>query len=351
LIMEPRRKSRRRGSLSAWLLFALPVLLMLMFVGVNAQYMNFSRATQERVTDASALAAAQVMVDDAMLMGNPTNIANLEAVAAMQAQQYASYNPLANVALSYGAADIAFVQIANPLNSSLMLVQSVQVTGQRTSANNNPVPLFGGGLFSTGAVDVVTRSKATLDHGIAGFRPVFHQNVPLAPIALLQMDWQTQVETGYSPPPLPTYTVTLGTPTASFLQIGTSSDADLATQLTAGITPAQLAGAPFNGQFAANGANPLSVPTFAVMNPADLSAALTALQTSSAKRAWPLFSAAGMGNTTVVGFVAARIQTVTTNKDGSLTLTLVPTFMGEPSALTGPTQPINPYLCRVHLTN
>lgn len=328
---------------------ALPVLLMLLFFAVNVQFFNFARTTQEVVTDASALASAQSVVDDTMLDGTGANIVALEAKAVLKAQEYADLNPIRPVPITYAAGDIVFTTIKNPYQDTLLLIDSITVTSQRTGANKNPVPIFGRRLFTFSAVDSTAKSKAVLDRHVAGLRPVYAQNIPLAPIALLQADWAAQVEAAYTQPPS-SYIVTLGGANASFLKIGTIDEAGLAAQLANGISPAQLGGAPFNGQFVPDATNGLSVLAFSPATPKDFKTAL--LGVVGKQIAWPLFDSLD-GNALVVRLVAAKLTAVSDNAMNfdNLDITLQPTFLSGPSVVTESTRSVNLYLCRVHLTN
>lgn len=344
----PETLNRRQASLSGWLLFSLPIVLALVFLSINVLFFNFARSTQQITTDASALAAAQSMVDDTMLLGTPTDIANLEDIAIQSAKAYAVKNPTEPNAMVYATGDFTFSTIANPYDANRLLIDTVTIVGQRTKANNNPVPIFGQGMFSINAVNVVTVSKAKQDRHVAGLRPVFSQNIPLAPIAFPEAAWASAIETTYNP--TGTFVVTLSSANASYLQAGTLNAAGLANQIANGVAPAELTGAPFNGAFVLDAVNGLSVPVLpGVVAQTDLK---IALQGAVGKKiAWPLFSTTDGTTTNVVRLIAAKVISVADKGMTDLDVTFQPTFLSDPSVVTETSRSVNVYLCRVRLTN
>lgn len=350
------------------LLFALPVLLALLFLAVNHLHLTFARAATQRVTDASALAAAQALVVDAHLTADANDLVGLEQLAYAQAQLYADFNALSPATLMYDVTqpdpadnDIRFTTIDNPLDPTgkLLLIDSVEVIGRRTG--DSAVPIFGAPLFSLHCASIVTRSKAVLDRHVLGFRPVYQQNIPVAPIALWNIDWNAQVDVSIgSPNTISSYSVNLGdadAPVSSFLHVGKTTLTELSVQIANGITPADLTA--FGGEFVLSPAGTLLVPGDATSTDKTgleaIRTQLLALKASGAARAWPLAIAPLNASTvTVVDFVAARVADVGpvqvgNGKGTSLTLTLTPAFMSSPMVVTDPARPINPYLCRVHL--
>jgi hypothetical protein len=349
-------------------LFALPVMLSLLFLAVNHLHLTYSRAATQRVTDASALAGAQALVVDAHLTADASDLADLETLAFAQAQNFADINPLSPAPLVYDIGepdpndnDIRFTTIDNPLDptGALQLIDSVEVIGKRTGASG--VPIFGAPLFSLHSANIVTRSKAVLDRHVIGFRPLFNRSIPLAPIALLATDWASQVQVSVGPPnTISSYTVNLGDPAApksSFLHLGQTALTALSVQLESGITPSDLTA--FGGEFVLPPGGTLDVPgDFTATEEAglkDIRAQLEALKASGAARAWPLYSApmSSSGNPVVVDFVAARVADVgvvkTSGGNSTLSVTLAPAFLSSPTVVTDAAQPINPYLCRIRL--
>ena len=344
-------------------LFALPVLLMLLFLAVNHLHLTFARAATLRVTDASAL-AAQALVVDAHLAADDNDLLGLEGVAEAQAQLYADSNALSPKALVYDVTqpdandnDIRFTTIDNPLDPSgtLKLIDSVEVIGKRTG--DSAVPVFGAPLFSLHSANIVTRSKAVLDRNVLGFRPVFAHSIPVAPIALLDTDWAAQVKVSVGPPnTVSTYAVNLGDPASPksiFLHVGQTSLSNLSVQIASGITPTDLIG--FGGEFVLSAGGTLEATGDATTTDDvglnDIRNELESLKAGGATRAWPLYSSTAKNP--VVDFIAARVTDVGVVKmDGgsfTLTLKLAPAFLSSPMVVTDAARPINPYLARVRL--
>src|SRR4051794_27815142 len=86
------RSSRRRGSLTPFLLVAFTVLLALFALAVNHARLWTVRAELQTAADAAALAAVQVLVDDDLLRGNPQYLPALLDRSRAAAQQFAQLN-------------------------------------------------------------------------------------------------------------------------------------------------------------------------------------------------------------------------------------------------------------------
>jgi hypothetical protein len=361
-IAEPRSRSGRKvragATLSMLLLFALPVFGILAFFGFNVMLLNQQKTAQEITTDACALAGSQSMVSDEALLG--TKITDLETMALLVAQNYDTYNPLwpgtgPAEHLNIVASDLAFTTTSVPIgSSSLTLIDTMTLTGRRTTAHGNPVPILGGGLFASPTVDISTVSKVILDRQVAGLRPVYDKTIVLSPIAILSSTWVSQVETGV---PLGNLTIKVGSADTSFLQIGTADESDFAFQLSAsgGVNSGSLAG--LGGQFFIDFFSGLDVPILGGINPTDLKPALETLKTDGHARIWPLFSKTNGTTTNVTRLIAAKVIDVSDITDPmtmavtGVQITLQPSFLSAPAVLTDSARNIDPYLCRVHLTN
>ncbi len=375
--MSPIRRTtgRREGRLSLWFLFALPILFGMILLAVNAEIFAHARQVNQNITDASALAAAQSMVVDEMLVGTDSLLDIVELEARIQAQQYSNFNPIQPLPITYDDADITYTRIPHPLNplgpmnpTGVQLIETVQVIGKRGPDTANPVPVIGGGFFGVSAISMATMSKATLNRNVSGFRPAFFNNIPVAPLAIPTNEWTSEVEAKFTSSP-PTSVATLptlelkicaggstgmGCDPVYVLKVGTTTIAQAANQMDQGISAGELNGAPFKGQLL----NGVSVGTFGEPDAATLAALapkLTSLKATGQKMAFPLIptSAADPGSTTISRFVAARVLEVTYNSmatPANIELKLVPTFLSGTSVQNDVTQPINPYLARVRLT-
>jgi hypothetical protein len=281
-------------------------------------------------------------------------------MALLVAQQYDGYNPLwPGVApanhLNIVAGDLAFTTVNVPIGANtLTLIDTMTLTGRRTAAHGNPVPILGGGLFASPTVDITAVSKVALDRRVAGLRPVYGKTIVLAPIAIQQSTWATTVEAGL---PLSDLTIQIGSADTSFLQIGTVNESDFEYQLSAagGVIPSQLAG--FGGQFFLDIVKGLDVPVMGGITPTDLKPALQTLQADGHARIWPLFGTTDGVNTNVVRLVSAKVISVDDVTDPmtmavtGVQITLRPSFLSATAVLTDTARDVNPYLCRVHLTN
>jgi hypothetical protein len=269
------RKVRAGALLSMLFLFALPVFGILAFFGWNMLLLNQQKGSQEITADAAALAGGQSMVSDEALTG--THIPDLENMALLNAQQYDTYNPLWPGAgpanhLNIVAGDLAFTTVNAPIGSNtLTLINTMTLTGRRTTAHGNPVPILGGCLFASPTADITAISKVQLDHFVAGLRPVYDKTIPLSPLAILANTWVSQVETGL---PLGNLTIQVGSPSTSYLQLGTTDESDFEFQLSAsgGVTTANLAS--LGGQFLIDPVNGLNVPVLGGVTATDLKASL-----------------------------------------------------------------------------
>jgi hypothetical protein len=360
-------RPRRTGALSAWFLLALPIGLLLGLIAINRLLLSDLRGIQETVTDASALASAQTLVDDHHLVGD---LDPLEAMARLAAQQYADFNPIEGQKLQYVTPsfpefdDILFERVPHPLDPlNTQIVRSVRVHGRNLRIRDAGVKLFGYPLFPLSRVDLVTTSAGLLDRAVVGMRPLYARNIPLAPIALDEMTWNTMIEANLIGSPynaLPNAAYAVGVLQAVPLNIGTSGLNDVATQIGNGVTPADLQNPPFNDEFIVPPATSKAVPAYLVATDyAPLVPPLQALAASGEARVWPVFF--GFDGMTaqplVKRFVAARVVSATpvtdpmTMQTTAIALVLRPTAFASPMVVTDTAQTeVNLYVCRVRLT-
>ena len=354
------RNGRAGATLSLLLLLALPVFLILAFFGWNVMLLSQQKTAQEIAADCCALAGGQSMVSDKALTGTPTDIATLENMALLVAQNYDGFNPLwpggMNPAahLNIVAGDLAFTTLQVPIGAdSLTLIDTMTLAGRRTTAHGNPVPILGGGMFASPTVDITVLSKIQLDRRVAGLRPVYDKSIVLAPIAIHASTWVAQVEKGL---PLGNLTIQIGSADTSFLQIGTADESDFEFQLSAsgGVTPTNLAG--LGGQFFIDVFKGLDVPVLSGVNATDLKPALQSLEASGHARIWPLFGTTDGIKTNVTRLVAAKVIAVADITDPmtmavtGVQITLQPSFLSAPAVITD-SGDVDPYLCRMHLVN
>lgn len=350
-----RLTARRPGRISLWLLLAMfSALLPLKFLAVNSWHFYENRNIQQNAVDAAALAAAETLVDDRLLIGNSADILTLTNEARAQARAYITLNPLPNPQMTLQSQldgdeqeDVIFGYLAKPSDSTLVALNPVDpaafpqplaalntvfVRGVRSQARGNPVRLFFGPLLLRPTVNIATEATVTLDRfvvGIQGIREL--ARTPLAPIALFSdpsgaaaKSWENQIEDGagsdvwqrtattFVPGSdgLFEMTVTIGSDAylkndagkfaanvnAALLQIGSVPGvAELCAQIENGVSKQDLLdfGQPF---VLAPPDNELIVPGTLLGPDAtepefdDLQTCLQNLQASGAPRIWPLFS-------------------------------------------------------------
>jgi len=212
--------SRRPGAVSIYFLLAIPVLCLAVAIALYSAQLNRARTDVHRTADAAALAAAQTLVDDRMLMSDPQALFELFEEARQEAQYYASENPAYGEPIELrsnrsndpdgdivfgtfhpGRTDFVVADFEQPTHDWMKLVNAVRVTAQRSQERGTAAHLNDGPLLSRTPTDIVRYSTAILDRSVIGFRQVDHRPIPLAPLALLSdltgeisESWESQVE-------------------------------------------------------------------------------------------------------------------------------------------------------------
>jgi hypothetical protein len=212
----------RRGVVAAWTLVSLFVFLAAFALALNAAHMAACRVEMQTATDAAALASARVLVNDALLLGQPGVMQGLIGEARREAVAYAGANPVLGETIELNplgqnipADDIVFGSLATPRakefalagnvndpnNALLLNINTVRVQAHRSRARGNALGLFGANVLGQPFIDVTVASTATLDRDVIGFAPYGVQTVPLVPVALLsdptganKYSWEYQVE-------------------------------------------------------------------------------------------------------------------------------------------------------------
>jgi hypothetical protein len=297
---DRRPASRRRaGRIGFFLLGILALTFLFGILVINSYFVTEIRAQQENATDAAALAAAEVLVSEGLLFGDPA-IFDLSkckfGVSADAAQVQSPFCNSVNTALAFATKNFVggkafqvqgkevffdIVDIPNRVNRGTMpavnsdllhanpltlaqkrSINSVQVMGRSASTTGENRLLFP--IFRRDKFEMVTRSEAVLDGNLYGFYtdPLGSINIPMAPVALNANNWHNDVEKLVDPTlatpasgPLPygDMTVLLGGSEhdpetrkpgvyAPVLSIGTTNVSDALTQLdhkNPGVTPAQ----------------------------------------------------------------------------------------------------------------
>jgi hypothetical protein len=407
-----RRIGRRQAiALTVLVMFALPVLLVILFFAVNIALLAQAKATLRNNADADALAAVQCLVDDSWLTGLPSSRLSLIALARSQAQFYAGVNKVLGQPLELQApaaatanpadGDIVFAFLDQPRshalvvadldgtyngNSFLSMVNTVRINARRQSSRGTALGLFGGGLTGINAVDSSTPATATLDRDIVGFQQVGDQPIPLVPIALLTRSsapakgmpssWENELAHGvdnwaldpatglfatgsdYLPEVMMELTTdeTVASAALLFPGAGVSGPSTFTGQLAAGVSAGDLQG--MGGTFVLSEVdNRLSMAASrgAATSYADLASQVNQIQ--GQKRIWPLYESFDPvgGQAVLAGFVAARLVQASATTTG-LILVLQPCMLSTRTAITsaarrgvGGVDIVNPYICKVRL--
>jgi hypothetical protein len=440
-------RSRRRGNVSMFLLLFMGLTVPTMFMMINVWRVTEGKVQQQRFGDAAVLAAVIELARETtkdpiyspLLYGDPNDILSLcQDACIAEAQKYAAMNFVDGAVLKLdtmpGKGDVNFKDVkfgkfdfndakagfvyidpATATTEERRAINAVRVEAFRTTARKNSIRLFGPAWTGASDAQIVTRSTAALDRRVIGFfvqknmaampTPLGFEKIPLAPVVLLNdaspLSWSQMVEApadlSKSPIPygqmivnIPTQTFPSGPPLNSqLLDIGIGTAAEMATQLTGGITALQ-ASALKNGLILDSTSFTVPVPTYTPLPDGDTTSgsdfdklyqAFLFLKNNKIERAWPLCGILPASGTdaTVTGFVAARVIDVQIRQHGGssptnfIQLTLQPTLLETPTAFTdysnrflkttsppspnaGPPSPyaaysriVNPYLCRVRL--
>jgi hypothetical protein len=375
---------------------ALTVFLGTLALAINPAWLWSNRAELQAGADAVSIAAAETLVDDDLLRGDPNQITALLARSAAQAVRFANMNFVRNQPFPLQIpGDLVFGYLTAPRNGQFNAIQditntadpllpqvnAVQVTGRLTAARGNAVGLLFNLTGGFATADVVAQSTTMLDQAVVGFRALADHPVLLAPLALLSdpngldlRSWESQVEKKKGTDiflfdrtnnvfvpgsdglfefaaALPTDPKQLPAANVAILSLGVTTQADVNNQILNGITADQLPG----GQLVVPATVPGKAlgPGFGSPDLLSLIGTLNQLHTSAQPRIWPLYTGVGAGTVQVSGFVVARVASVVPPVDANMPLlfTLQPTMMAATAtALTDPSQPVrNRYVCKIRV--
>jgi hypothetical protein len=392
-------KDRRPGAVVAWLPFAMLGLLAAFAFAVNNGRLATIRIEMQGTADAAALAAAETLVGDDLLRGDPKALPQLLLTSSSQATLFAGLNlvkgkpfalqpnptNLADGDIIFGTLDrprgTPFVLAANvqdPTNTALAEINTVQVKARLTRQRGNAPNMVFAPFIGLSSANVRTVAAAMLDRDVIGFRPLGQQPLKLAPFALFSdptgsdpKSWQNLIEEKNGPDAY-RYDAALQTfvqdsqgdglrefaavmaldasqaasANVSLLFIGFDDASGAGQQLTAGITPDRLAS--LGGQLVLDRQDNHLTMTGRGVGPAANSTALTAIQQglqqlrqTAQPRIWPLYCGFSDSNQPVLcGFVAARVVTVAgvDPNEPVFRFTLQPTMISTATAVTDANQ-------------
>lgn len=269
--IRPARRSRvrrRKGAILVLAVLFMIVMLAVVAFAVDLGYLNVARTELQRSADSAAIAAAWDLVDSSALSSSP-NATVLDANAKTRAAQYAGLNPVlaSNPGLAQG--DVMVGYMLNPMDPTspfsaygANIPNAVWVRVQRTSSQNGQAPLFFARALGMDQVAMQAEATAALLNNVSGFQaPSDGGNLDLLPFALDQATWNSMMagsgsdnwsynattkEVTAGPDgvrEINLYPQGTGSPgNRGTVDIGSNnnSTADIARQITDGVTPADL---------------------------------------------------------------------------------------------------------------
>ena len=365
----------RPGAVSFAALIAIPVVLLLVGLVVYVALLRDSKVEVQNGADAAALAAAEALVTDDLLVADPGRAAarldrSRDAAAALARANFSQGQPLTldRNRDNDPDGDIVFGFQDRPLSAFCAVGQKGcacdHVNAVRVTLGRSPLPSPMGGRSSDRGVR--GRATALLDWHVVGFSPKGDSPVPLMPIGLSlaregvsESEWEPEWRRGRDewPPAevdgrnvagdgIPEFEVVLGAPRRGkgqsvgvFLRLGGGLTRDFVRQVQSGPNRDDLA--KWTGEFSLGVHNTVTVtgspecPPESDSNRAALEAALRA---ASGPRIWPLFSDADpeTGDVRVSGWTGARVVAVERAGGGGLLLRLQPAVVSHPSIVADP---------------
>jgi Flp pilus assembly protein TadG len=350
--MKPRKAKRRQGNILVMTALLMTVLIAMLAFAIDLGYAYSVRTELQRSADAAAIAAAWELIDKNGKAGTETT-AGLTTTASSKAAQYAALNKVCNEAPTLAGDDVVVGYMTNPSNPSNPMVatpngqlpNAVRVKVQRTSAQNGTVPFFFAKAIGFNDTAMDAQATAAFISSFSGFQtPSDGSNLNILPFALDETTWNNLPTNGTDSWAYNTETKTLsagadgvnevnlfpqgtGMPgNRGTVDIGNSnnSTADIARQITSGISPADLSHLGGALQFNSSGVLHLNGDTGISAGVKDELASII-----GKARLIPIFrSVVGPGNNadyTIVKFVGVRILDVKlTGSMSSKRLTIQP---------------------------
>ncbi len=194
---------RRQGNVLVLCAFLMIGLIAMIAFAVDIGYILVAKDQLQRSADASAMAAAWELVDEAGPAGR-SDVTQINAAARTRAGQYAALNAVLTHAPALSGSDVEVGYMANPTdpNCPFTVVGSgipnaVQVRVRRTSDQNGEVPMFFAPVLGIDRVATEADATAALINSISGFRaPADGSNLELLPFALDETTWNDLVQNG-----------------------------------------------------------------------------------------------------------------------------------------------------------
>ena len=323
---------------------------------------------------ASSLAGVGALAHDDLLTGDTAKVLTRITIARSSAVQVAQANQLKGLMVSMDPPN----PTNDPAGNVVFGTLDKELGGTFTPLNlAGPFPADTARINAV-RVEVVhpkrpsvkVKMYAHIDHNVIGFKPTNAVNAPVIPIALFSSPTIPAVNTfenalltatdsarfdytsklfGAGTDGIAEVKIEYGAPSGDptvistqVLNIGSATAADVQTQVAGGISVANVSGAPFGGQFTLVDPVPsLNVPTYA-LTPAEFAAAFGPVSTpnQAIPRVFPLYSGPPGANAVVTGFIAARVVSVDTSDPTRVTVTIQPTLVSSPLAVTHDVCPV-----------
>lgn len=350
--MKRRVYCRRRGNVLVITAFLMTVLMAFLAFAVDLGYLFSVRTELQRTADSAAIAAAWDLIDKDGQAGMES-ATGLASTATATASEFAALNSVGNAAPGLAGDDVVVGYMSNPSNPGNPLIatpagsmpNAVKVRVQRTSNQNGQVNLFFAKVIGFDEAAVEAEATAAFVSTFSGFQaPADGSNLNILPFALDEVTWNALPTNGtdiwtYNPnsktvsagadgvKEVNLYPQGTGSPgNRGTVDIGSSnnSTADIARQITSGISAADLAYLGGSIQFDDTGVLHLNGDTGISAGVKDELASII-----GKPRLIPIFrSVVGPGNNadyTIVKFVGVRILDVKlTGSMSSKRLTIQP---------------------------
>src|SRR3954471_1185052 len=195
---------RRRGNVLVLTAFLMTAMIALLAFAIDLGYAYSVRAELQRSADAAAIAAAWELIDK---NGNPTNtsVSTLTSNARTKASLFASLNHVCNDSPALSGSDVVVGYMSNPSSQSCAianapagsLANAVQVTVERTSAQNGQVPFFFAKALGYDQTAMSAQATAAFVSTFSGFKaPADGTNLNILPFALDEQTWNGLTTSG-----------------------------------------------------------------------------------------------------------------------------------------------------------
>src|SRR5262245_12703969 len=374
--LRPSNPVSRRGTVAPFLIISMSVFLAAFALAVNKGWLWSVREELKSAADAAALGAMQAFVDDDLLRGDTSRLAELTTRARQSAGQLAQNNlvrghPLQlldnpqndpNGDVNFGAVSTPrsgdFAAVHNLDSHSQSFINAVVVNARLTRKRGTAPGLIFGVFAGHSTVDTQATSSVVLDRAFRGFHSLYC-NLPVDPIALWSdvtgtdvRSWENQVVLKNGPDvnrfdkSLQTFITDpagdqihelsvayatkddqLAIANSVILHVGTSDVQRIAAQIRDGLTKADFDN--FGRKLVLHETDALDVsgqqfgPDAAQRAIQAMVDSLVELKSQAAVRIWPLYSKLVLGQAHLTGFVAARvISVVPPTPDTPLTFTV-----------------------------